>query len=133
MKKLVAILLLVVLCIPVGLMTSCSDPLKEKMEELDAAFVEMGAVFQDTIMYLNLAGVDTQDDIKAMTTNWKNLIKDAKTVVEARLNLDEQQMDEYIAQWKALTAEIAVVRDEYYQPDPFAETEKETAAEAAAE
>jgi len=132
MKRLVAFLLLVVLCIPVGMMTSCSDPLKEKMEELDAAFVELGDMFYETTMYLNLAGVDTQDDIKAMTTNWKNLIKDAKVVLEARLNLDEQQMDEYIAQWKALTAEIAVVRDEYYQPDPFAETTEAAAAEEAA-
>lgn len=123
MKRIVALILMLVMCLPISLMTSCKDPLKEKMEELDQTYIDMGNAYTDAIYWTSLAGVYEAEDIKAVFNNFKIVMKDAKTVKDAAINLTEEEMDAYIEEWKGITAQIQVFIDEY-------KVEEETSAEA---
>jgi hypothetical protein len=116
MKKIAAILLVVVLCLPVIAMTGCKDPLKEKMEELDETYALLGARYTHAVYVCELAGVynvEGQEELNEKFAAWKTAVQDAGDTVDMRLDYSEEEMDAFIAEWKALIDEINAVIDQY--------------------
>lgn len=133
MKKVVALLMILILCLPVAFMTGCKDPLKEKMNELDATYALLGTRYTRAVYVCSLAGVygaEDQEELNAKFDEWKFDIQDAGDTVALRLDFDEEEMDSYIAEWTALIAEIDAVIDQYEveEETEAGETEAETAA-----
>lgn len=118
MKRLIALVLVAVLCVAAFAMTGCKDPLKAKGEELDATYAKLGTAYQNVVYWTSLAGVYGSEDaayaeLNAKFAQWKSDIQDAGDVVDKWLDLDEDQMNQYIANWTSLMAEIQTVIDEY--------------------
>ncbi len=133
MKKVVALLMIMILCLPVVFMTGCKDPLKEKMNELDETYALLGTRYTRAVYVCSLAGVygaEDQEELNAKFDEWKLDIQDAGDTVALRLDFDEEEMDSYIADWTALIGEIDAVIDQYEveEETEAGETEAETAA-----
>lgn len=133
MKKLIAFVLAALMCLSVFALASCSDPLKAKGEELAATKNEMGDVYWQAINWASFAGVYGSEDeqyaeINEQFATWKEYLKEAKNVVDTWLDLDEDQMNNYINEWKAETAKMQAVVDQY-----IVETDEDIAAALAAE
>ncbi|MHB1150787.1 MAG: hypothetical protein ACYCWE_10880 [Eubacteriales bacterium] len=133
MKRIVALLLIIILCLPVVFMTGCKDPLKEKMTELDDTYALLGTRYTYAIYVCDLAGVynvETQEELNAKFEGWKTIVQDAGDTVALKLDFDETEMDAYISDWKVTIDEINAVIDQYEVEEET--TEGETAAETAA-
>lgn len=136
MKKSLSILLLLVLVIAAAVLSSCTDPLEAKAKKLDEAYVAMGTAYHRAIYLANLSGkignkeVSKNDEsIQKKLDSWKNDIKDAKDVVAGWLDLKDQQMDDYIADWNDITSEIESFIDENFDGvESYVVTETETEA-----
>ncbi len=133
MKKLTALVLAALMCLTVFAFASCSDPLKAKGEELAKVKNEMGDVYWAAINWASFAGVYGSEDeeyaaINEQFANWKDYLKNAKDVVDTWLDLDEEQMNSYIDEWKAESAKMQEIVDQYK-----VETDEDIAAALAAE
>lgn len=133
MKRIVALLLIIILCLPVVFMTGCKDPLKEKMKELDDTYALLGTRYTYSIYVCSLAGVydvDTQEELNAKFEEWKTIVQDAGDTIALKLDFDETEMDAYIADWKVTIDEINAVIDQYEieEETTVGETAEETAA-----
>jgi len=133
MKRIVALLLIIILCLPVVFMTGCKDPLKEKMIELDDTYALLGTRYTHAIYVCSLAGVynvETQEELNAKFEEWKKIVQDAGDTIALKLDFDEAEMDAFIADWKVTIDEINVVIDQYEIKEET--TEGEAAAETEA-
>jgi hypothetical protein len=124
MKRIAALLLILVLCLPVIAMTGCKDPLKVKMNELDDTYALLGNRYTRAVYVCQLAGVynvDSQKELNDKFAAWKTKVQDAGDTIDMRLDYDESEMDAFIADWKVTIDELNAVIDQY-------EVETETAA-----
>lgn len=135
MKRFIA-LMLCALCI--FACVSCSDPLKEKGNRLDEVYGLMGDAYYYANYYAHLAGAigneETTEDGKKIETElhkqldeWKSYLKDAKKVVNKWLDLTEEELDAYIAEWEAELVKIQEVVNTYKPAEETTEA-SETAA-----
>lgn len=116
MKRIVALLLIIVLCLPVVFMTGCKDPLKQKMTELDDTYALLGTRYTYAIYVCSLAGVynvDTQEELNAKFEEWKIIVQDAGDTIALKLDFDATEMDAYIADWKVTIDEMNAVIGQY--------------------
>ena len=114
-KKIAVFLLALVICVPV-FMTSCKDPLKEKMEELDAAYAKVANTYYKTYEACAIAEAIEDEEVKAQFDTWKNQIKDMKDIVAKRLDYNEEEMDAYITEWNAFCEELDAMYEKYKEP-----------------
>lgn len=124
MKRIAALLLILVLCLPVTALTGCKDPLKEKMNELDKTYALLGTRYTRAVFVCYLAGVydvDTQKELNDKFAAWKTVVQDVGDKVDMRLDYNQTEMDDFIADWKVTIDELNAVITQY-------EIETETAA-----
>ena len=118
MKKFIALVLAALMCLSVFALTGCSDPLKEKGNELAEVKNAMGDAYYWANYWLSYNGILNSEDeqyteINEQMANWKTYIKEAGLTVDGWLDLDEEQMNAYIAEWQAETAKMQAIVDQY--------------------
>lgn len=119
MKRFSAILLAVVMLFGAVAMTSCTDPLEEKITEFNTAYDELGVAFYNAVNCCSFHEVYTteySDEFK----DWSAILKAAKTEKKNYLDYTAEEMDEYITKWNTARDELNALAAKY--PLPGAET-----------
>lgn len=116
MKRIAALLLILVLCLSVASLTGCKDPLKEKMNELDTTYALLGTRYTHAVFVCQLAGVynvDSQKELNDKFAAWKTVVQDAGDTVDMRLDYNETELAAFISDWKVTIDEINTVITQY--------------------
>ncbi len=113
-------------------MTSCSDPLEDKVAQMNEAYDELGMAFYNAVKNCSFNGVYDSDEYADQFSEWQAFIKQARTDRKNYLDFDEEGLDNLISSWKEVKQKIDELAAKYPLPDGLA-TENPDAAESSAE
>lgn len=116
MKKVVAILLMLVMMVPSVLLTACADPLQEKIDQLGDIYAKLPDSLYLATEAAYFSGAADNAEIKAQINSWKKQIKAAKNVYSAYEQYSEEELQGYIDNWTALKAEMDALYEQYKEP-----------------
>ena len=96
----------------------CQDPRDVKGKELEKVYNKLGDTYFNAIYWTQFAGIYGSDDpayeaINATFAGWKLDIQDAGDAYDNMINLEVEEMDQYIADWTAIIDEMQKLIDEY--------------------
>ena len=128
MKKLSVFILALLLLFSAAAISSCSDPLEKKAEEINTAYNDLGDAFYNAVKCCSFNNVYDSDELSPKFSEWSALLKEAKTATKNYSEYDEATLNEYITQWKTATDELNALAEQYPLPSNL---ETETAAETA--
>ena len=136
MKKLVSAILVLVMMVSALSLCACEDPLQEKGDELDASYAAFCNAYERIYELGSLAGVLSNKDetlndaeLQAELDEYKPILKDAKDVVAAWLDLTEEEMDEYIQKWDTIVERIYVLCEQFDGIESYLDSETEPVEE----
>lgn len=103
MKKMLALLLTALTVCSLIAFTGCSDPLRAKIDQMDAVYQTLGDRYYRVYEACAFDGSLSEDTMVAeQLQTWKTQIKQAKNDLAKYLDYSEEEIDAYIANWTAL-------------------------------
>ena len=109
--RVVSFVLALVLTACALLLTACKDPLQAKIDAMDKAFAAMGEMYVRARAAVEYAGV--YDDYSKQFDQWKNYISNAKGQNADYLSYSGAELDGFVEEWKATTAEIRTIYEQF--------------------
>ena len=125
MKRFSALLLAIIMIFGAIVMTSCTDPLEEKISELNTAYDELGKAFYNAVSCCEFHEV-YKTEYSDEFSEWSAILKTAKTEKKNYLDYTAEEMDAYIAKWNAARDELNALAAKYPLPGVSSETDAVT-------
>mgnify|MGYP004527717357 CR=1 FL=1 len=113
MKRVITYLLAALMACSMLFAAGCSDPLQDKINEMNAVYATLGDSYFRVCEAAAFDGSAQESEVGSRLTEWKDKIKQAKTDVAGYLDYDEAQMDAFIADWTAMRDEMDALYEEH--------------------
>ena len=116
MKRLSVAVLALLMILGSVFMTSCNDPLEDKVAQMNEAYDELGMAFYNAVKNCSFNGVYDSDEYADQFSEWQAFIKQARADRKNYLDFDEAGLDNLISSWKEVTQKIDELAAKYPLP-----------------
>lgn len=132
MKRLSVAVLALIMIFGAVFLSSCSDPLEDKVAQMNEAYDELGMAFYNAVKNCSFNGVYESDEYADQFSEWQAFIKQARTDRKNYLDFDEEGLDKLISSWNEVKQQINELAAKYPLPAGL-DTAETGAAESNAE